>query len=96
MAKAYLVIQVDTFNPNPTVVRAVISDRPAGELPGESSERFWATVDECEAETRLDARQGVRERLNRAALRLPSFAALKRLVDTGDTWEPELSDSLGG
>lgn len=85
MAKVYLNIQVDGRGLAATVVRTVISRKPAWQVPGGTSlDRFWATVDEWEAETFAAANEEMRNRLQRAAKKLPGFRALQSML-AGDT-----------
>lgn len=82
MAKAYLNIQVDASGLVQTVVRVVISDRPAWQMPDESKYRLWATVDEYEVATFREAKQEIRKRLNRATKSLVAFRGLYELLIT--------------
>lgn len=95
MKKAYLNIQVETSGPVPTVVCADLTNVFCASVPGEPNDRFWATVDQCEAETFVDACGELLERVKVASKKLPSFHALLELLHDHH-WDPDHSDALGG
>jgi len=95
MKKAYLNIRVDTSGSEPIVDWVDVHANSGRNIAAESLDRFWATVDVCEANTFELAEKEILRRLDVAAKKLPSFRVLLELLQK-DAWDPDHSDAPGG